>query len=42
MTTYAVFDELNGESSQPIFNVTDEDLELKKLLWTQVFSVCLE
>ena len=40
MITYAVFDELNGEANQPIFNVTDEDLELKKLLWTQVFSVC--
>lgn len=40
MITYAVFDETNGDSSQPIFNVTDEDLELKKLLWTQIFSVC--
>ena len=34
MITYAVFDEINGEQAQPIFNVTDEDLELKKLLWT--------
>jgi len=34
MVTYSVFDEINGDQSQPIFNVTDEDLELKKLLWT--------
>ena len=40
MVTYAVFDEMNGDQNQPIFNVTDEDLELKKLLWTQIFSVC--
>mmetsp|Transcript_21486 Transcript_21486/g.25187 ORF Transcript_21486/g.25187 Transcript_21486/m.25187 type:complete len:102 (-) Transcript_21486:205-510(-) len=42
MITYAVFDEMVGEQNQPIFNVTDEDLELKKLLWTQIFSVCLD
>jgi len=42
MITYAVFDEMAGEQNQPIFNVTDEDLELKKLLWTQIFSVCLD
>ena len=29
---YAVYDEISG--SQPIFNQTEEDLELKKLLWT--------
>lgn len=40
MITYAVYDEMNGERTQPIFNVTDEDLELKKLFWTQMFSVC--
>ena len=34
MITYAVFDEVNSDQGQPIFNVTDEDLELKKLLWT--------
>ena len=40
MTSYAVFDEINGDSTTPLFSVTDEDLELKKLLWTQVFAVC--
>lgn len=40
MATYAVFDELNGNLNQPLFLVTEEDLELKKLLWTQVFHVC--
>ena len=41
MINYAVNDEINWdvETEQPLFNVTDEDLELKKLLWTQVFSV---
>ena len=29
---YAVYDEISG--SQPIVNQTEEDLELKKLLWT--------
>lgn len=32
---YAVHDEISG--GQPIFTQTEEDLELKKLLWTQVF-----
>ena len=40
MVTYAVFDENNGNNTQPLFLVTEEDLELKKLLWTQVFHVC--
>ena len=40
MTSYAVYDEVNGDATQPLFQVTDEDLELKKLLWTQVFAVC--
>ena len=41
MINYAVNDEINWDtdSEQPLFNLTDEDLELKKLLWTQVFSV---
>lgn len=40
MATYAVYDEINGNHTQPLFLVTEEDLELKKLLWTQVFHVC--
>ena len=40
MTAYAVYDEINGEQNQPLFQVTEEDLELKKLLWTQIFAVC--
>lgn len=35
---YAVFDEQNPNNT-PIFTQTEEDLELKKLLWTQVFQV---
>jgi hypothetical protein len=34
MVTYAVYDETNASFSQPLFLVTEEDLELKKLLWT--------
>lgn len=33
MITYAVFDEVSGSNTQPLFFVTEEDLELKKLLW---------
>ena len=40
MTVYAVYDEINGDQNQPLFQVTEEDLELKKLLWTQIFAVC--
>jgi hypothetical protein len=40
MVSYAVFDEVNAGVNQPLFFVTEEDLELKKLLWTQVFHVC--
>jgi hypothetical protein len=40
MVTYAVYDEVNASFSQPLFLVTEEDLELKKLLWTQIFHVC--
>ena len=40
MVTYAVYDEVNGATNQPLFLVTEEDLELKKLLWTQIFHVC--
>jgi hypothetical protein len=40
MITYAIYDELNGNAKQPLFFVTEEDLELKKLLWIQIFHVC--
>lgn len=40
MIAYAVYDEVNGDTQQPLFLVTEEDIELKKLLWTQIFSVC--
>ena len=42
MTAYAVYDEINGDQNQPLFHVTEEDLELKKLLWTQIFAVCAD
>lgn len=40
MITYAIFDEINSNQPQPLFSITEEDLELKKLLWTQIFQVC--
>jgi len=40
MITYAIFDEKSGNHVQPLFFVTEEDLELKKLLWIQIFHVC--
>jgi hypothetical protein len=35
MVRYAVQDEVSN--GQPLFTCTEEDIELKKLLWTQVF-----
>ena len=37
MIRYAVHDEVTN--GQPMFTCTEEDIELKKLLWTQVFQV---
>ena len=39
MLDFAVYDEVNS-GNQSLFTTSDEDLELKKLLWTQVFSLC--
>ena len=37
MCAYAVYDEQNEH--KPLLTTSEEDLELKKLLWTQVFEV---
>lgn len=37
MCRYAVYDEQN--ETKPLLTTSEEDLELKKLLWTQVFEV---
>lgn len=37
MCSYAVFDEQN--EAKPLLTTSEEDLELKKLLWTQIFEI---
>lgn len=42
LINYAVFDEVNGGESlqrKPLFSTADQDLELKRMLWSQVFHV---
>jgi len=41
LINYAVFDEVNGNqhSKKPLFSTADQDLELKRMLWSQVFHV---
>lgn len=40
LINYAVFDEVNGDTQhKPLFSTADQDLELKRMLWTQVFHV---